>query len=142
MAGRGPAPKPADQRRRRNQPARGEWVTLPELTTPILPSLPKRATGTGSWSAQTKRAWDAWRKDPATTQFGPADIQLAIDAAYLYAEFARGRISVASEIRQRLDSLGLSPKGKRDLRWRVGEPGEVIEMPRPEPKKRRLRAVD
>jgi hypothetical protein len=127
MAGRGPAP--AENRRRSNEPARGEWIDLPLLDPkkPVLPALPKRAKGDGPWSARTRSAWKAWREDPATTQYGPAEVQAAIDLAYLHDEWARGGGSkIAVEVRQRMDGLGLTPKGKRDLRWRaasaVGEP--------------------
>lgn len=123
MAGQGPAP--AEKRRRRNIPARGEWVDLPPLTKPILPTLPRRAKRAGGWSARTRSAWKAWRTDPVTTQYGPAEIQAAIDLAYLYEEMVRGKLSLLPEIRQMQDRLGLNPKGKRDLRWRVPASPEV-----------------
>lgn len=38
------------------------------------------------------------------------------------------KIALLSEQRQRCDQLGLSQKGKRDLRWRVvDEPSESVE---------------
>lgn len=116
MAGQGPAP--AENRRRRNEPARGEWVDLDPLETPVLPNLPKRAKGTGSWSARTRAAWKAWREDPVTSQYGPAEIQNAIDLAFLYEDWVRG-VGEPNEVRQWLDRLGLNAKGKRDLRWRL-----------------------
>jgi hypothetical protein len=71
----GPAPKPASQRRRRNVPAGGEWVELPAtVEKPILPPLPR-----GKWSARTRQTWDAWRRDPATTQYTSADVAYALD---------------------------------------------------------------
>lgn len=120
MAGRGPAP--AETRRRSNAPARGDWVYLPPLEKPVLPALPKRAKATGTWSARTRAAWAAWRTDRVTGEYSPADIQAAIDLAYLYEEWVRGA-DVAAEIRQRQDRLGLNPKGKRDLRWKVASAG-------------------
>lgn len=129
MAGQGPAP--AENRRRRNTPERGEWVDLPELDKPILPSLPQRAKGTGSWSPRSKQAWAAWRADSVTTQYSVADIQGAIDLIYLYEEWVRGG-DVAAEIRQRQDRLGLNPKGRRDLRWRAPQeqPGDAKPKPK------------
>jgi hypothetical protein len=145
MAGRGRAPKPPEQRRNRTPPARGEWVDLPELEKAVLPLLPKRPKGTGKWSARTRSAWMAWRADPVTAQYGPADIQAAIDLAYVYEEWVRGR-PVADEIRQRQDRLGLNPKGKRDLRWRLPQPAEVHQLDQARgsrgAKPRRLRAVE
>jgi hypothetical protein len=131
MAGRGPAP--AETRRRSSAPARGDWVYLPPLTKPVLPALPKRAKGTGAWSARTRAAWKAWRSDRVTGEYSVADIQAAIDLAYLYEEWVRGA-DVAAEIRQRQDRLGLNPKGKRDLRWKAASAdaeGSDSEKPAP-----------
>lgn len=140
MAGRGPAPKA--NRQRRAEPTRGDWVDLAPLARAILPSLPKRQKGTGTWSSRTKTAWAAWRKDAVTAQYSFADIQAAVDLAFLYEDWVREpSVGLANEIRQRQDRLGLNPKGKRDLRWRVSEPAEVIDMPVPK-RERRLRAVE
>jgi len=139
MAGRGPAPKDASQRRRRNEPARGEWVDLPPLDGPVLPPLPDREDG---WASRTRGAWDAWRADPATGMFGPAEVQAAMDLAHLYdANVRRGDERFASETRLRADGLGLTAKGKRDLRWRVGEV-EDLPVKKKLASVTRLRAVD
>lgn len=120
VAGRGRAPKAPGQRRNHHEPQRGDWTPLPPLKKPTLPPLPKRTAMEGPWHARTKSAWSAWRKDPATGMYGPAEIQLAIDLAYVYEEWVRnGGSNIAAEIRQRQDGLGLSPKGKQDRRWRA-----------------------
>lgn len=143
MAGRGPAPKPPEQRRRRNKPERGEWTDLPVVVEPVLPEIPSRARGTGRWHPRTVRAWAAWRLDPATTQYGPAEISAAEELAFVHHDACCGDEKM-SEVRLRMDALGLSAKGKRDLRWRaptetaITEPGE--EQPKLAPV-RRLRAV-
>lgn len=121
MAGRGPAPKPKAQRRNRHEPARGEWVDLPPLSVPVLPVLPGRADGE-EWSSRTLAVWEAWRADPVSGQWSPADVSYALDAILLYEVMSP---SGANEVRLRMDGLGLTPKGKRDLRWRVvAEPAE------------------
>lgn len=52
--------------------------------------------------------------------YGPAEVQHAIDLAFIYEQWVReSTAALASEIRQRQDVLGLSPKGKQDRRWRV-----------------------
>jgi hypothetical protein len=122
MAGNGPAP--AAVRRRRNEPARGEWVDLPPLTALVLPALPPRQVVddethelvTVPWSQRTLDAWDAWRNDPVTQMYSPADISAALDLALLYEAMF---LDKPNEVRLRMDGLGLTPKGKRDLRWRV-----------------------
>jgi hypothetical protein len=118
MAGRGPAPKPKDQRRNRSVPQRGEWVDLPAVVEPVLPELPKRPRGLGRWSPRTVAAWDAWRMDPATTQYGPAEVASALELAFLHHDAVNGD-EKWSEVRQWMDRLGLNAKGKRDLRWRA-----------------------
>jgi hypothetical protein len=115
VAGRGPAPKAFEQRRNHHEPVRGEWTPLAPLERSVLPALPRE-----KWSARTKRAWEAWRKDPATGMYGPAEVQLAVDLAYVYEQWVgEPTAALAAEIRQRQDGLGLSPKGKQDRRWRV-----------------------
>lgn len=147
MPGHGPAPKAAEQRRRRNLPERGEWTDLPDVEKPILPDLPKRKPSeddpVGKWHARTRAAWSAWRKDPATTQYGPAEVASAIELAWVFDAAVRGREKM-SEVRLREDRLGLSSKGKRDLRWRA--PTETVAQEEPAEQKplapvRRLRAV-
>lgn len=119
----GPAPKDPSKRRNRSAPLRGEWVDLPELAKPILPELPE-----GEWSERTKNAWQMWREDPATGQLTKAGIAAAIDAIYLYEEFVQGETKLAAELRLRMDGLGLTPKGKRDLRWRTKQDAKVEEL--------------
>lgn len=113
-----PGPAPAEQRRRRNEPARGDWVDLEPLDKPVLPALPKRTKGEGPWPTATKAAWAAWRQDAVTGQYSISDIAYAIDTIRLHAEMTP---SSASEVRLRMDALGLTPKGKRDNRWRTGK---------------------
>jgi hypothetical protein len=109
MAGHGPAP--ADTRRRANEPARGDWVDLHPLDKPVLSALPR-----GKWRAETRQAWEAWRKDPVTALWSPADVSFALDTIRLHNEM---NASTANEVRLRMDGLGLTPKGKQDRRWRV-----------------------
>src|SRR4051812_33275174 len=114
MAGRGRAPKSPDQRVNRVAPQRGEWVSLRTLEAPVLPELPDRTPVEGPWSERTTRAWAAWSLDPATGMYGPAEVQQVIDLAYVYEQWVReSLVGLAGEIRQRLDVLGLSPKGKQ-----------------------------
>lgn len=138
MAGNGFAPKPKDQRRNRTPPQRGEWVDLEPLKSPVLPELPARAEGE-EWSARARLAWSAWRADPVTSQYAPADVAYALDAIYLYEAMTP---STASEVRLRMDGLGLTPKGKRDLRWRVSEEAESKPAKPKLASVSRIRAID
>lgn len=129
MAGTGRAPKPKEQRRNKTQPSRGEWIDIGPLEAPVLPEAPDESI---VWSDRTMRAWAAWRSDPVTSQYGPADIQAVIDLAFIYEEWVGGR-NCADEVRQRQDRLGLNPKGKQDRRWRIVEDSDTSPQRRSAP---------
>lgn len=133
MPGIGPAPK--TERRRRNEPTRGDWVDLPPLDKPVLSPLPALEAGPDdeappAWRPQTTLTWEAWRRDPVTAQWSPSDIAHALDTILLHNGMTA---SNANEIRLRMDGLGLTPKGKRDLRWRIaaGDPDSGPARKRP-----------
>lgn len=133
MAGIGPAP--AETRRRRNEPARGEWVDLAPLGAPVLPELPEL-------SEDAREMWEAWRSDPVTAQWSIADVAYA-KATIRMLDAGKTK---PSEIRLRMDGLGLTPKGKRDLRWRVPTdpaPAKARKSPKASTSRRaRLSVVD
>lgn len=117
-----PGPPPNENRRRRNAPARGDWTTLPAQNHAKPPRMPPSPRG--GWAAQTKRAWKAWWADPASLVWTPSDFELVAQLAELHHELARlegstGRASLSQELRLRMDALGLTQKGKRDLRLKV-----------------------
>ena len=124
MAGNGPAPKMPEERRNTRAPQRGEWKDLFPLEKPVLPELPD-----GDWPEVTVAVWAAWRSDPVTGEYSPADIAYALDTIRIHAAMTP---SNASEVRLRADALGLTPKGKRDLRWRIaGDEPEQQRAPAP-----------
>lgn len=122
-------PAPAENRRRRNEPARGEWVDLPPIDKPFLPELPD-----GDWGEQTRVTWELWRKDPATSQYTPGEVAYALDTIRLYDQMTP---SSANEIRLRMDGLGLTPKGKKDLRYRVVDDAGSSAVALPSARRRR-----
>ncbi len=127
MPGQGTAPKLPEQRRRSNAPARGEWTELPK--SGVGPPKPNPA-----WSARVVTAWDAWWNDPASTQWTEADVEAVHALAELMDD---GLVKHAGEIRLRTDALGLSQKGKRDMRWRIVEAEEEAEPKKPVKSRRR-----
>lgn len=105
MAGR--PLKPPEQRRRYNQPSRGEWIDLPErLDEPVLREWDDRFT-------ISPGLWAAWRRDAVGSQYTDADIGGLEHLAVTWEER-----SFADRDRQ-MDKFGLTPKGRRDLRWRT-----------------------
>lgn len=148
MAGKGPPPKDGGQRRRQNDPARGDWTELRADDKPKVPKLPARGRGRGAWSPRTRRAWTRWWSDPVAKMWGEADEDLVEHLADVYEEWVRtSTASLAAETRQLRDSLGLTPKGRQDRRWRITT-AEVhdLDAERAERAKRstrdRIRAVD
>jgi hypothetical protein len=64
--------------------------------------------------------WSAWRGDWVTGAYGPAEIAMAVELAYVYEDAVRdSKPTRWSEVRQWMDRLGLTMKGKRDLRLRL-----------------------
>lgn len=122
MAGRGSAPK--QNRARSNAPARGEWARLEPLAAAILPELDTFAPpydfdrNAAAWPAGTRMLWDAWREDPVTQTWNASDRAFAVDTISLHATSGTSK---ANEIRIRMESLGLTPKGRRDLRLLLPE---------------------
>lgn len=135
MAGQGPAPKEPEARSGHVTPKRGEWQTLPKENFDPAPDLPPLESG---WTERTKIAWRAWWADPASTQWTPADRD---NVLYLAELFNLGSVTIANELRLRMDGLGLTQKGKRDLRWRIEE-APAVEEPKSKKRAASLRLVD
>lgn len=157
MAGMGPAPKMPDQRRRRNAPAAGEWRVLPsEPYRGRRPHLPRvRPKGL---LASSKATWEEWWTSPMAHMWPEAEwgrLQLAIAlqdtvTRHLNLGDTKGLASTMAELRQTLDSLGLTAKGRQDRRWLLpvaaqeatpDVPDELANR-REKSNVRRLRAVD
>lgn len=121
MAGQGPAPL-----KRNGKPLKGDWTQLDALTHPLIPDLDDLPTPqpvvkdealTVDWPYTTRRYWEAWRKSPVTQIWTEDDLALAIDTIYSHVEtVCGGRGIPPSEMRLRMESLGLTPKGRRDHR--------------------------
>jgi hypothetical protein len=101
-----------------------------------LPELPELVDD--QWSPNTVATWEAWRSDSVTALWTPADVAYAMDTIMLHNVMTP---TSASEVRLRMDALGLTPKGKRDLRWRPAQVEPAAAEVRRLPQARRLRAV-
>lgn len=114
MPGNGPAPKQADQRRRRNKPAAGDWVHLPiEGRKGKAPILPKDL----DLSAATHKWWQEIWKTPMATQWTDGDVPALIELAMLRNYLMMGVAKLANEVRLRSDQFGLTPEGRQKRRW-------------------------
>lgn len=143
MAGRGPAPKPAAQRRRSNAPAAGEWVDLPRAgrkgPPPAWP-LPgyvtdaERELWAWAWSTPQATMWEGLALEPFVARWAMLTAGVRGDDVK-----ASGLQAMLPELRQIEDRLGLNPKGLQDRRWRLAaddgqpvadEPGTVTMLSR------------
>jgi hypothetical protein len=117
-----PWPKDPSERRNRTKPARGEWIDLPDsiLDKPVLPLVPPMKRPMVPWRREAIAKWQQWRLDPVTTYWTQGDISFALSTLELYDCPGSEWTVNAAEIRLREDRLALSPKGKRDLRFRIG----------------------
>jgi hypothetical protein len=124
----GPAPKLPENRRNRNPKERGEWVDLEPLEAPILPEYEPTFQ-------MPQRMWNAWRQDPITSQYGESDIASAV---WLAEEF---RDLPPAQCVSLMDKLGMTPYGKRNLRWRTPNEVKTIKKQAEKAPVRHIRAV-
>ncbi len=116
MAGRGPAPKL--NRYRRADPARGEWQPSAESGWQHgdLPPAP------AGLRASSSAVWEAWFHAWWATHWTPDDLPGLRLVIYLYDRVSRGDVRRLGELRQLMDSYGITPKGQQDRRWLRPEP--------------------
>jgi hypothetical protein len=124
MAGRGPAPKNPDERRRRNQ---SEPLTVMQADGESHgPDLPEGV----DWPDATRDWWDTWRRAPQAQTFTDTDWSFLLDTAVLHMEFWDGDRSVAAELRLRAAKFGATPEDRARLKIAVGEPAKPQAAPR------------
>lgn len=135
MSGRGPAPKPADKRHRRN--ASGTTSLVPDG---ILRGSPLPRSGYSlridgekldfSWPDQTKAWWLNWRRSAMAQTFSASDWDFLLETAVLHAAFWDGDRSVAPELRLRVAKFGATPEDRLRLKLTIesDEPAEGPEI--------------
>jgi hypothetical protein len=136
MAGRGPAPKPADQRRRRNKetatdelPAEGYEGKYPELpktyrslAPPTKKGAPPRAVRLKFFD-ETRRWYEAWATSPMATMFTAPTWERLLRLARLIDQFERyPDKTLLAEIRLQEATLGGTPADLLRLRKTIAAP--------------------
>jgi len=126
MAGMGPPPKQADQRRRTN--ATIAMTQLPsEGRQGDPPAWPLADTGCDEelwgklWSTPQAAEWE---------RLGFGVVQVVARYVVLLAEANIGEPKAAAEARQIEDRLGLSPQAMLRLRWEVADDGATATRPK------------
>ena len=137
MAGRGPAPKPAGQRRRTNPEPVVPKVVVPDdvIRGPELPT-------DFDWPLQTREWWDTWRRSPQAQTMTDTDWSFLLDTAMLHAEFWAGNLTVGAELRLRVAKFGATPEDRARLRLEIEEPKPTPERDKPPRGYGGLRALD
>lgn len=141
MAGRGPAPKDPEQRRRRNADDPVTVVTADgSLHGAELPD-------SHEWPDATKAWWETWRTSAMAPKFTATDWSFLLDTAVLHAEFWLGNRSLAGELRLRVAKFGATLEDRARLKIEIGDPNSSTSTTRLQSKpekgrrERLLRAV-
>ena len=122
MAGMGPAPKPAEQRRRRHKPTVEAELPAGGYSGPF-PTLAKSYTDGErvTFTAATRRWYERWARSPMAAQFTEVEWLKLGRLAVLVDIFARRPLTkgLAGEIRLEEAALGGSPLDRRRLGVRI-----------------------
>ena len=115
MAGRGAAPKPVDQRINNHAARRGEWQNATGIGWQHgdAPEAPD-----GLMSA-TAEAWKVWMGAWYASFWTPEDLPALRQLARIYDQVERdpSNASLHTQLRQTMDTWGITPKGQQDRRW-------------------------
>jgi hypothetical protein len=135
MAGRGPAPKPEDQRARgkRSNPQGLRVIQAEPTDQPELPTLFVRDSegevNPVSWPAVTVGWWEMWARSPLSAEFTDTDWSELRDTARLHALFWMGDKAVAGELRLRVAKFGATPEDRARLRITFAAADEAEDKP-------------
>jgi hypothetical protein len=129
MAGRGFAPKDASKRARRNKDAvelrvlEIQPTTQPKLPTFYLDAVGKDEDGNSAivkkrftWPAQTRAWWDMLTRHPLAVEFTEMDWAYLAETALIHAQFWKGDVKLAGELRLREAKYGFTPEDRARLR--------------------------
>lgn len=129
MAGRGPAPKSADARARRNKDP------LPQVEVAFVkskqPQLPRRMPDGRAWPARTRAWWRRWGKDPRAKRFDAAAWDDLLDTAVIHGQLWSGDWKAASELRLRTAKYGVTPEDRARMRVTLSDGLEDVTEPAP-----------
>lgn len=119
MAGRGPAPKPEDQRAGKSAPP--VPITHLGLRPAKQPALPRSV----EWPAQTRKWWAMWRRSAQAQLFTDTDWDFLLDTALLHREVWLGDLRALQELRLRVAKLGATPEDRLRLRMQLAPEAET-----------------
>lgn len=119
------APKPDDQRRRRNAPTVSERLLTRDGEIRGVPL--GELTGRHDWDPQTLAWYETWRTSPQAQVFEATDWRRLGMLAYLVEEFMTGGADTKTlaEIRQNEERLGATYTDRQRARMRIEDPVEA-----------------
>ena len=122
MAGRGPAPKPANRRARTN--ADPIPSTLLEFRQGERLDLPAEI----EWHPRTEAWWRTWQESPQADTFTDLDWSFLLDTALMHhAMWSKGQWTLAAEVRLRVGKFGSTPEDRARLRMVFADADEKDE---------------
>lgn len=130
MAGKGPLPKPAEQRARRNATTAVAGLRIVDSDPMPQPPLPETMPGNVEWPVQTIAWWAMWGEDPLSHDFRSTDWSELLDTAVVHGNFWRGNIALAGELRQRTAAFGATQEARARLRIQYAQADEAEEKRR------------
>lgn len=122
MAGRGPAPKPANIRQRTNRKAGSATIeALDGQEIPLIPNPDER-----KWHPLTVAAWQHAWQSPMASQWLETDADALGRLALVWDSFYKAPSADAlKEIRLQSALFGLSPLDRSRLQWEVSRGDEA-----------------
>lgn len=132
MPRRGPLPKDPAARARRNAvtPVRVVQATaaaqpkLPPLMVSYIDADGQSRSRRIAWPALTREWWAMWADSPLAAEFTATDWDFLRDTARLHAEYWRGNLKVAAELRLRVAKMGATPEDRARLRVQFADADE------------------
>ena len=112
MPGRGPVPKPKEQRMGAHEPQRGDWVAAESAGWQF-----DRVEPPDGLMPAAVEAWNIWLGAWFAAFWTPDDLPGLRQLIRLYDQVERGEFQRASELRLQMDTYGITPKGQQDRRW-------------------------
>jgi hypothetical protein len=131
MGARGPAPKPPEQRRRRNKETREQL--------PSPPSNALRPVPEGEWHSRAQSWWLRWASSPQAAMFIETDwlylemLLVLVSKFWSISSDPEGSTTLAKdlmvEIRQAQQKLGATPDDRSRLKWDLKSDAPAVATP-------------
>jgi hypothetical protein len=123
MAGRGPAPKAANRRARKNSDA-GKPLTVLRFEPASAPELPEGV----DWHPRTREWWAIWANSPQADTLTETDWSFLLDTALMHhGMWSKEQWTLAAELRLRVAKFGATPEDRARLRMVFADADEKDE---------------